>query len=63
MRAVIAAGWKAGIKAVTEAPPGMASYVAFPWLVDNSRLKRETGFEYQHTTGQAFEAFAQSLSR
>jgi UDP-glucose 4-epimerase len=60
MRAVIGAGWRLQLKSVTEAPAGMVDYVAYPWIVDNSRLKKETGFQYRYTTEQAFDAFAES---
>jgi UDP-glucose 4-epimerase len=63
MRGMIAGGWKLGLKALTEAPPGMLNFVVYPWLVDNSRLKREAGFEYRYTTEQAFDDFAASLKR
>ena len=41
--------------------PVPAARSAYPWVVDNSRLKRETGFEYRYTSEQAFDTFAQSL--
>jgi UDP-glucose 4-epimerase len=63
MRAMLAAGWKLRLRSITEAPPGMVSYVAYPWLVDSSRLKRETGFEYRHTTEQVFDSFVEAHRR
>lgn len=63
MRALIAAGWAAKLKSITEAPPGMINYIAYPWVVDNSRLKKETGFEYQFTSEQAFDTFAEAEAK
>jgi UDP-glucose 4-epimerase len=63
MRAIISLGWRLQLKSVTEAPPGMVDYVAYPWVVDNSRLKREAGFEYRYTTEQAFDTFAESVKK
>ncbi len=58
MEAIMGFAWAVGLKAITEAPPGLLSYMAYPWVVNSNRLKEETGFEYEFTTAQAFEAFA-----
>ncbi len=35
-------------------PPGLAAYLAHPWLVDPSRLTRECGFTCRHSSREAF---------
>jgi UDP-glucose 4-epimerase len=35
-------------------PPGLTAYLADPWLVDSSRLFRECGFVFTHTSREAF---------
>lgn len=36
-------------------PPGLAHYLRHPWLVDSSRLTRELGFDFAHSSREAFQ--------
>lgn len=35
-------------------PPGLTAYLADPWLLDSSRLVRECGFAFTHSSKEAF---------
>lgn len=35
-------------------PPGLAHYLRHPWLIDSSRLTRELGFGFTHSSREAF---------
>ncbi len=63
LQAILILGWGLGLKMITEAPPGMLHYIIYPWLVDNQRLKSETGFEYRYTTEETFDSFAAAHRR
>jgi nucleoside-diphosphate-sugar epimerase len=35
-------------------PPGLVRYVRHPWVVSSERLRRELGFEFEHSSREAF---------
>jgi hypothetical protein len=39
----------------TEAPPGNADVIRYPWVVSTEKLKAETGWSPEYTTRAAFE--------
>lgn len=49
-------GWFLRITILTEADAGVLAFVRYPWLLDNSRVKKELGFTYQYTSEQALDA-------
>lgn len=53
--------WQIRCKSLTEAPSGLLDFIRYPWLVENSKLKKEIGFNYRYTTEQALDAFVQTL--
>ncbi len=53
-------GWWLHITILTEADAGVLAFVRYPWVLDNSRVKKELGFTYQYTTEQALDAAIQA---
>ena len=37
----------------------MIDFIEFPWVVDGSKIERETSFRYRHSSTDAIRAFAQ----
>ncbi len=53
IRAAASAWWTLRLPWI-RTPPGLTAYLANPWLVDSSRLMRECGFSFAHTSREAF---------
>ncbi len=56
------AAWRIRCKSLTEAPAGLLDFIRYPWLIENSKLKKEIGFSYHYTTEQALDAFVRTLN-
>lgn len=50
-------GWTLRWKFISEAPSSMLDYVEFSWVVDGSRIERETSFRYRYSTADALRDF------
>ncbi len=53
-------GWWFHMNFLTEADPGVLAFVQHPWVLDNSKVKRELGFSYRFTAEQALDAAIQA---
>jgi len=49
--------WRTHLKCITEAPGSLLQFLSYPWVLDNSKLKREIGYQYHYTTAQALDAY------
>ena len=49
--------WKFRVRSLIEAPPEFLYFLAYPWLLDNTRLKEEVGFSFNYTTDEVLEDF------
>ncbi|MDP6456255.1 MAG: NAD-dependent epimerase/dehydratase family protein [Candidatus Marinimicrobia bacterium] len=59
IRWLTALAWSLRLKFLTEAPSSMIDFIEFPWVVDGSRIERETSFRYRYSSSDAIRAFAQ----
>ena len=62
IRAAASAWWALRLPWI-RTPPGLTAYLADPWLVDSSRLTRECGFDFTHSSREAFATLLQDPSR
>jgi UDP-glucose 4-epimerase len=53
LRAVTSAWWTLRLP-MMKFPPGLVYYLRYPWVVRPARLERELGFEFAHTSRDAF---------
>lgn len=51
-RFVVTLAWGIRLKS-QKFPPGFIDYMRFPWVIDNSRLVNELGYQFQYNTEQA----------
>lgn len=59
IRWLTALAWNLRLRFLTEAPSSMIDFIEFPWVVDGSKIERETSFRYRHSSTDAIRAFAQ----
>lgn len=50
--------WNLRVRFVTDFPSPALNLMRYAWVADNTKLKKELGFEYQYDTRTAFEEFA-----
>ena len=62
IRALTTFGWFFRIKAITEAPSSLINYIQYRWVVDGSKIERETDFRYKYSTMDAMNQFAEANS-
>lgn len=43
-----------------DAPPGVIPFIAYPWTLDNRRIKEEWGFEFRYTSEEAFQKLVEA---
>ena len=55
--AVARVAWRLKLRQVIEAPAPFLYYLAYPWLVENRRIKDELGFEFRHGSRETLETF------
>lgn len=55
------AAWMFRLTPLAEAPSALLNFIRYPWVVDNRRLRREIGYQYQYSTAQALDAFIKTL--
>ncbi|MCH7575343.1 MAG: NAD-dependent epimerase/dehydratase family protein [Candidatus Marinimicrobia bacterium] len=55
LRPVTQIAWWLRLRFLTEAPGGMILFIQHSWVVDGSKLERETSFRYRHTSRQALQ--------
>jgi UDP-glucose 4-epimerase len=53
-------GWALRLRFLTEAPSSMLDYVEFSWVVDGSKIERETSFRYNHSSEDALRDFVEA---
>ncbi|MBI2570445.1 MAG: NAD-dependent epimerase/dehydratase family protein [Candidatus Schekmanbacteria bacterium] len=56
-RLLVEIGWRAGITAITEAPPGLMRFLTYPWVISPERLISELGFQFRFGTRQTLQTF------
>ena len=59
LAALMNATWALGLQ--SESPSAGLDFIAYPWVVSNERLKRETGFSYRYSSEEAVAAYAKTL--
>ena len=57
LRPLTQLAWWLRLTLLTEAPGAMVDYIRHSWTADGSKIERETGFNYRHTSRQALESF------
>ncbi|MHC4392909.1 MAG: NAD-dependent epimerase/dehydratase family protein, partial [Planctomycetota bacterium] len=57
LRALMGAGWRFNVRAVTEAPADFLYFMAYPWTLRTERVQRELGFKFRYTSRQVFDAW------
>ena len=55
-------GWHLRIKAITEAPAAMLDYIRYSWLMDGTKVVRETDFDYAKTAREALLGFVATVN-
>ncbi|HHZ80631.1 MAG TPA: NAD-dependent epimerase/dehydratase family protein [Candidatus Marinimicrobia bacterium] len=50
-------GWALRLKFLSEAPSSMLDFVEFSWVVDGSKIERETSFRYKHSSKDSLRDF------
>jgi len=58
-----AAAWALRLSFLSAFPSPALDMVRYPWYVSSEKLRRATGFEYRHTSREAFEDFARHTGR
>lgn len=53
-----ALAWRLRLAALTESPPAMLDYIRYSWVLDGTRITRETDFTYRYTARESLTAFA-----
>ena len=59
--AAMSAGWRLRLQG--QSPPAGLDFIAYPWVVDNGKLKAATGYRYRYTGREAVLAYLQSRWR
>ncbi len=49
--------WKLDLRQVIESPAPFLNYLAYPWLVDNRKIKEELGLEFRYGSRETLESF------
>ncbi len=49
--------WRLRLRFLSEVPPAMIDYIRWSWVLDGTKITRETSFRYRHTGRQAMEDF------
>jgi len=57
LEAVAAVAWRRGWTELTEAPPEFISFIAYPWLLSNRRVKEEVGYTFRYTASETLNAY------
>ncbi len=55
--ALAGVAWKLDLRQVIESPAPFLNYLAYPWLVDNRKIKQELGFEFRYRSQETLESF------
>ncbi|MEE2876437.1 MAG: NAD-dependent epimerase/dehydratase family protein [Candidatus Neomarinimicrobiota bacterium] len=53
-------GWFLRLKFLTEAPSSMLDFVEFSWVVDGTRIERETSFRYLYSSEDSLRQFVEA---
>ncbi len=59
IRWLTAVGWHLRLKFLTEVSSSMLDYVEFSWVVDGTKIERETSFRYQYSSEEALRGFVE----
>jgi len=60
LKAVAGMAWTRGWTELTEAPPEFLSFIAYPWLISNRRVKEEVGYAFRYTAAETLTAYLAS---
>jgi len=60
IRWLTAVGWHLRLKFLTEAPSSMLDYIEFSWVVDGTKIERETSFRYRYSSEEALLGFVEA---
>ncbi len=57
LTAIVAMAWKLRLRFISEVPPAMIDYIRWSWVLDGTKVTRETSFQYRYTAREAMEDF------
>jgi len=57
LRGLAGLAWRLHLQSISEAPPAMIDYIRWSWVLDGTKITRETTFRYRYTALQAMEDF------